>query len=179
MMLLGFSCWFATTGCGGGSDSRPDVGDGLDAGSIADSGTPDAVPNADSGAPDAAPDAAPATHNFTLATAEVRLRQRFGFSAPADAHVFIDVKLMLKNTGEAQPLSVSPFRFSLKTTDALIYSNTGLGSSLPKACPTNVSLAISDARISKPTRHSSSPPALTSYQACVYDSCLNSCPFAE
>lgn len=131
LMLLGFSCWLAAIACGGGTDNRndgrPDAGAGSDAGSSADAG---------------ATDAGVATHNFTLTTPEVRLRKRFGFSTPADGHVFIDVKLALSNTGEARPLSISPFRFSLETNDALIYGATGLGSSLPKACPTNVSLAI-------------------------------------
>ena len=118
----------ATSGCGGGGDDGGGTGGGgADAGGTAGSG---------------APDAAKATHMFTLGATEVRLRKRFGFSAPAVDHVFLDVRLALENIGEAQPLSVSPLRFSLQTTDALIYSSNGLGSSLPKACPDNVSLAI-------------------------------------
>jgi len=84
-----------------------------------------------------------ATHMFSLGATEVRLRKRFGIDAPAVDHVFLDVGLALKNTGEVQPLSVSPLLFSLQTTDALIYSFSGVeDSSRPAACPRNVSLAI-------------------------------------
>jgi hypothetical protein len=117
-MLLGISCWLAaTSGCGGGND-----GGGSSAGS-------------------GAPDAAVATNQLILTATDARLRKRFGVAKPVDGHVFVDVLLSLRNTGEARPLSASPFRFSLQTSDALVYASNGTAAQLPKACSDNVSVA--------------------------------------
>ena len=127
-MLLGISCWLAAvSGCGGGND------DGGRGGGDDDSGG--------SSAGSGAPDAAVAINQFTLTATDARLRRRFGAAEPADGHVFVDVLMMLKNTGEARPLSASPFRFSLQTNDALVYGSNGSAAQLPKACPGNVSVA--------------------------------------
>ena len=126
VMLLGISCSLAAvSGCGGGNDGG---GGGDDDGSGSSAGS-------------GAPDAAGPTNQFTLTTTESRLRKRFGFAKPADGHVFVDVALVLKNTGEARPLPASPIRFSVQTADALVYSANGNASQLPKACPGNVSVA--------------------------------------